>query len=87
MFFAAIGGKEGNVCVSNCNSVGLYPDQNNGVCVGCHSACKTCFGPENEECFECADGFVQIDKYICDTECLPENSYIVNGNQCRRKQI
>ncbi len=85
MFFAAIGGKEGNVCVSNCNSVGLYPDQNNGVCVGCHPACKTCFGPENEECFECADGFVQIDKYICDTECLPENSYIVNGNQCRRK--
>lgn len=74
--------KAGNLCVGNCESVGLFYDKVNNICVGCHPACEKCFGPENEECFECADGFVQIDKYTCDTECYPENSYIVNQTLC-----
>jgi hypothetical protein len=50
--------KEGSACVGNCESVGLFYDKVNNICVGCHPACKSCFGPENEECFECEDGFV-----------------------------
>jgi len=53
--------KDGNVCVGNCESIGLFYDPINNICVGCHPACATCFGPENENCFECADGFLQID--------------------------
>eukprot|EP00347_Sterkiella_histriomuscorum_P003818 403362821 len=75
--------KDGNVCVGNCESVGLFYDATNNICVGCHPACSTCFGPENEQCFECNDGFVQVDKYTCDTECFPENSYIVNKTVCQ----
>lgn len=71
--------------MGNCESVGLFYDKTNNICVGCHPACETCFGPENEECFDCAEGFVRIDKYTCDSECYPENSYIVNMTQCMRK--
>jgi hypothetical protein len=85
MFFAQTE-TEGNVCVGNCQSVGLYPDATNRICVGCHPACKSCFGPESESCFECSDGFVQVDDYTCDTACYPENSYLVNGTKCMRKQ-
>lgn len=84
MYFVK-GIKDGNVCVGNCESVGLYYDAVNNICVGCHPACAKCFGPENEECFECNDGFVQMGKYTCDTECYPENSYLVNKTQCMGK--
>ena len=50
----------------------------------CHPACATCFGPENEECFECNPGFLQIDNNTCDTECAPENSYVIE-EICYRK--
>ena len=65
-------------CVANCDSVGLFYDKINNICVGCHPACATCFGPENEECFECNPGFLQIDNNTCDTECSPENSYVID---------
>jgi hypothetical protein len=70
----------GTQCVANCESVGLFYDPIDNICVGCHPACETCFGPENENCFECSAGFVQMDKYTCDTECYPENSYLINNN-------
>lgn len=77
---------QGNICVSNCQSVSLYADPSGGdVCVGCHVACESCFGPQHDECFECNEGFVQVNKYTCDTQCFPENSYLVNGNDCMRK--
>ena len=50
--------KAGNMCVSNCDSVGLFYDSTNNMCVGCHPACETCFGLSNEDCYECADDFV-----------------------------
>ena len=58
--------KDGNKCISKCESLGLFPDPNGKLCVGCHPACKNCFGPTNEECFECADGYLQVSQYNCD---------------------
>lgn len=46
MFFVQV--DKGFTCVGNCESVGLYYDDKNNMCVGCHPACETCFGPENE---------------------------------------
>lgn len=78
---------QGNICVSNCQSVSLYPDPSSNVCVGCHAACETCFGPQNDDCFECSDGFVQVSDNTCDTQCFPENSYLVGGERCMRKLL
>jgi len=78
---------QGNICVSNCQSVSLYSDPSSNVCVGCHAACETCFGPQNDECFECSDGFVQVSDNTCDTQCFPENSYLVGGEKCMRKSF
>ena len=50
--------KNGRQCVSNCGSVGLFYDSLLNMCVGCHPACESCFGPSHEECYQCADGFV-----------------------------
>ena len=47
MFYVS-NGKGGHVCVANCEAVGLYYDANLNICVGCHPACASCFGPENE---------------------------------------
>lgn len=79
--------KDGSVCVSNCESVGLFLDTKDNICVGCHPACASCSGPDNDDCYECADGFLQIDNTTCDTECFPENSFIENSNQCVGKSI
>lgn len=72
----------GTFCVSNCESMGLFYDDRENACVGCHPACETCFGPENDQCFDCAVGYLQIDNTTCDTECYPENSFIVNDTIC-----
>jgi len=77
MFLVPVKGAHGNKCVANCESVGMYFDSISVSCVGCHPACENCFGPENEQCFGCAKGFVQIDNHTCDTECSPENSYVI----------
>jgi hypothetical protein len=74
----------GTMCVANCEAVGLFYDQITNSCVGCHPACAKCFGPENEDCFECNPGFVRVDATTCDTACFPENSYIQNDT-CMRK--
>jgi len=49
---------DGNLCVSNCESVGLYYDKINNLCVGCHPACSSCYGPNNYECLGCAEGML-----------------------------
>ena len=69
----------GNLCVGNCDSVGLYPQENDRTCVGCHPACAKCYGPNNDECFDCNDGFIRVSDYMCDSQCYPENSYILKG--------
>ena len=74
------------MCVANCEAVGLYLDTINNMCVGCHPACETCFGPDYDDCFECSPGFVQVDKNKCDTACSPENSYIID-QVCFRNNI
>jgi hypothetical protein len=76
--------KEGaNKCVSDCTSVGLYLDDKLGGCVGCHPACNGCFGPSNDECIDCEDGFLQMgDTNTCDTECSPINSFVANETVC-----
>ena len=74
----------GRVCVSNCESVGMYQDGRSLKCVGCHPTCEPdkCFGPSNTECYDCASGFVRYDEYTCDTECMPENSFIRGEEEC-----
>jgi len=72
------------MCVSNCDSVGMYEDQRSQTCVGCHATCEPhkCFGPLNTECFDCKPGFVRYEGYTCDTECVPENSFIRGEEEC-----
>jgi hypothetical protein len=79
----------GKLCVSNCESVGMYSDGRSMKCVGCHPTCEPeqCFGPSNTECYDCAPGFVRYDKYTCDTECMPENSFIRGEEECVGKSI
>jgi hypothetical protein len=71
-------------CVSDCTSVGKFYDSTTNKCVGCHPACETCFGSESSECFECSADFVQVTANTCDSECTPENSYLVDNvcNPC-----
>jgi hypothetical protein len=84
MFFVDKGGGD-TVCVANCKAAGLFYDATNNMCVGCHPACKSCFGPDNDDCYECNHGFVKMNENTCDTECYPPNSYLINGNVCQRK--
>ena len=74
----------GRLCVTNCESVGMYNDEGLNKCVGCHPTCEPdkCFGPSNTQCYDCAPGFVRYDKYTCDTECMPENSFIRGEEEC-----
>jgi hypothetical protein len=46
--YYVITSKGEHLCVANCESVGLYLDAADNICVGCHPACEACFGPENE---------------------------------------
>jgi hypothetical protein len=78
MFFASTE-VHGNICVGNCDSIGLYPSENDRTCTGCHPACAQCYGPSNEECFDCNDEFIRVSDYVCDSYCYPENSYIKKG--------
>lgn len=81
MFLVSV--TNGSQCVANCESVGLYYDSTNNKCVGCHDACDSCFGPDSDDCYSCADGFVKVDSTTCDTECNPSNSYLTdNGTVC-----
>ena len=59
--------RNGTMCVANCESVGLFYDAIDNACVGCHPACESCFGPENEECYECNPGFLKMGGNTCDT--------------------
>ena len=74
----------GRLCVTNCESVGMYNEDSLKKCVGCHPTCEPdkCFGPSNTQCYDCASGFVRYDKYTCDTECMPENSFIRGEEEC-----
>lgn len=74
----------GRLCVTNCESVGMYNEESLKKCVGCHPTCEPdkCFGPSNTQCYDCASGFVRYDKYTCDTECMPENSFIRGEEEC-----
>lgn len=75
--------KKGYTCVGNCESVGLFYDSTNNMCVGCHPACATCFGQDYDECFDCNDDFLKIDNTTCDNACSPANSYLIdNGTTC-----
>lgn len=58
--FACLGGK----CVAHCDE-GYFVDQETRDCEPCHRACRTCGGPQFDDCDSCDDGLM-----LKDGECL-----------------
>ncbi|XP_072097152.1 cysteine-rich with EGF-like domain protein 2 isoform X1 [Mobula birostris] len=55
-----------------------FQNETDSLCTACHPACKTCSGPSNHNCSECANGWVETvtneDGVACDDidECAAE---------------
>uniref|UniRef100_A0A7N8XGI2 Proprotein convertase subtilisin/kexin type 5b n=1 Tax=Mastacembelus armatus TaxID=205130 RepID=A0A7N8XGI2_9TELE len=45
-----------NTCVANCAD-GFFVDEESQECEPCHRACRTCGGPQFNDCDSCEDGF------------------------------
>lgn len=53
-FFSLILLSEGK-CVSSCPD-GSYGDDDTNDCEECHPSCRTCRGPDEDDCLSCAEG-------------------------------
>ena len=70
-------------CVPNC-PWGFYENKNSHTCDPCDSSCLSCFGPLQNECNSCANGyFLQPTSNNCLNTC-PYTGYFANtrGNIC-----
>ena len=76
-----------NQCDSNlkCTSCevedGYYLDTFRNRCQRCNEACKTCFGPERENCLSCPEPF-ELRGRECVTDC---KTVVVNCKICKDK--
>ncbi|XP_029985651.1 proprotein convertase subtilisin/kexin type 6 [Sphaeramia orbicularis] len=59
----------GMTCVPECTN-GTFFHLEEMTCTSCHSSCRTCTGPGQEDCLQCADGFLQQD-WGCVHSCSP----------------
>jgi len=58
-------------CYKPCED-GFYHDK--GICKPCHAQCKTCHGPNEDDCESCKDKLYLTDKHTCKPEC-PTGNY------------
>lgn len=72
----------GSVCSSNCGA-DKFPFLGNNSCMGCHSSCATCTGPEASFCKTCASGFLitNLTGSFCITAC-PTIGYFPSAPNC-----
>ncbi|EAS03980.2 EGF-like domain protein (macronuclear) [Tetrahymena thermophila SB210] len=72
-----------NKCLCN---PGFYDDGVSQICLICHSSCKTCNGPNDNNCQSCQDGYFLVSgqcqqcDYSCQT-CQNTNNFCLSCNQ------
>ncbi|EAS03982.2 EGF-like domain protein (macronuclear) [Tetrahymena thermophila SB210] len=72
-----------NKCLCN---PGFYDDGVSQICIICHSSCKTCNGPNDNNCQSCQDGYFLVSgqcqqcDYSCQT-CQNTNNFCLSCNQ------
>ncbi|KCV68772.1 TKL protein kinase [Fonticula alba] len=66
-------------CESHCPE-GQYRDLASGACAACHSACATCNGPSDRDCWRCRDALLQ------DGDCVQHCAakHVAVGDRCLR---
>ncbi|EAR90505.2 zinc finger lsd1 subclass family protein (macronuclear) [Tetrahymena thermophila SB210] len=70
-----------NQCINTCPTNTFYLTQtNNNICQPCHNSCKTCDGPNNNNCQSClALSLFQQSSKTCVSQCNP-NQYQNNSD-------
>uniref|UniRef100_A0A3Q3JNC6 Proprotein convertase subtilisin/kexin type 6 n=1 Tax=Monopterus albus TaxID=43700 RepID=A0A3Q3JNC6_MONAL len=73
-------------CVPECTN-GTFFHLEEMMCKPCHSSCRTCTGPSEEKCIQCAEGYLQ-QEWRCVQTCSPgyysEEAAGVPNNMCHR---
>jgi hypothetical protein len=64
-------------CISDCSSVGLYPNTNNSQCTGCAAPCVTCANT-SATCTSCAPSVILFQSQ-CINQC-PTGYYAVSSS-------
>ncbi|KAL4499149.1 hypothetical protein ABPG72_017051 [Tetrahymena utriculariae] len=72
-----------NTCrkYSECSD-GHYSDSEQQKCLKCHSQCKTCTGPQINQCLSCQNG-----KYLYNSNCVeqcPDGSFLNKQRECQQ---
>ncbi|KAL4482617.1 hypothetical protein ABPG73_021277 [Tetrahymena malaccensis] len=72
-----------NTCHKNNEcSYGHYSDSEQNKCLKCHSQCKTCRGPQQDQCLSCQNG-----KYLSESKCVeqcPVGSFLNKQRECQK---
>ncbi|CAK55961.1 unnamed protein product (macronuclear) [Paramecium tetraurelia] len=53
-------------CIQSCPASTFQQDQQ---CIDCHIQCSACFGPNNDECYSCTQGYYLDNNQICTQTC------------------
>ncbi|KAL4499147.1 hypothetical protein ABPG72_017049 [Tetrahymena utriculariae] len=71
-----------NTCLTSCPK-GFYGNSSNGKCDPCSYKCKTCFGPNDNQCTNCT-GDLFFDPILkqCESNCQQKYYANKNNNQC-----
>uniref|UniRef100_A0A8C6WR96 Cysteine-rich with EGF-like domains 2 n=1 Tax=Neogobius melanostomus TaxID=47308 RepID=A0A8C6WR96_9GOBI len=78
-------GYKGEFCL-DCSDGYFNEERNNtfSLCTECHASCKTCNGPNHQDCDECKDGWEEDDNEACVdvNECTKDPSVCKEDEHC-----
>lgn len=76
MFMGTLSTPADGKCVRECPD-GFYGDEDTQECEECSTGCKTCTGPEEDQCVRCHEGLAMVNgECEAEQETCPDKTYL-----------